>query len=58
MDEFLDEFKTWLDQGINLKSYSPLIAEKASVWLCHQHYSFSFDWIILKLPGKMGMDEI
>ena len=33
------------------------IAEKASVWLCHQHNSFSFDQIFLKLADKVDMDE-
>ena len=43
-------------------SYVTLIADKASVWLCHQHNLFSFDWIFLKLADKgvVGgvMDEI
>ena len=56
-DEFSDEFKTLPDQIINL-IYVPLIAEKASVWLCHQHNSFSFDMIFLTLADKVDIDEI
>ena len=25
---------------------------------CHNHNSFSFDWMFLKLAGKVDMDEI
>ena len=34
------------------------MAETVSVLVCHQHNSFSFDWIFLKLADKMDMDEI
>ena len=36
----------------------PLIVKKAFVCLCHQHNSFSFDRICLKLADKVDMDEI
>ena len=35
-----------------------MIAEKASVLLCYQHYSFNFDGIYLKLADKVDMDDI
>ena len=34
-----------------------MIAKKVFC-VCHQHDSFSFDWIFLKLADKRGMDEI
>ena len=39
-------------------SYIPLIVEKACDCLCHQHNSFSFDRICLKLAYKGDMDVI
>ena len=35
-----------------------MIAEKASVLLCHQHNSFSFDQIFLKLADNAGIDKM
>ena len=35
----------------------PLIAEKASVWHCHQHNSFSFGQFFLKSADKVDRDE-
>ena len=32
-------------------------AEKASVRLCHQYKSFSFDWIFLKVADKVSINE-
>ena len=58
---------TWMKSRMNLKpgqigsltrSYIPLIAEKASVWLFHQHNSISFDPIFLKFADKVDMDKI
>ena len=57
MDKISDVFETLTDWIINLKNYIFLIAEKASVWLCHHHNLFSFDWIFLKLANKVDMDE-
>ena len=48
-------FKNWLNRII--ESYTSLIAEKASVWLCHQ-YKIKF-WLDLpKFADKRNMDEI
>ena len=57
MDEFSDEFETWPDL-INNQNYVPLIAEKAPIWLNHQHNTFSFDLIFLKLADKVVMGVI
>ena len=35
----------------------PVIAEKASHWLCNQHNSFIFDLIFIKLAVKLYMNE-
>ena len=58
MAEFSDKFENWPDRIINVKSYIPLIPEKASACLCHQHNSFSFARMFLKLADKVEMDEI
>ena len=57
VDEILDKLENWPDRIFNL-SYIPLIAEQASVRLCHQQNSFSFDLMILKLAGKVDIGEI
>ena len=44
--------------GSLILSYIPLIAEKASVWLCHQRNLFSFDLIFLKPADMVDMDKI
>ena len=36
----------------------PLIAEKVSVSLCHQHNLFIVDRIILQLADKVDMDKV
>ena len=55
MDEISDEYENWPDPIIELP---PLNDEKASIQLYHQHHSFSFDEIFLKLANKVDMDEI
>ena len=35
-----------------------MIAEKASVCFCHQHKSFNFNQIFLKLADKVDMNQI
>ena len=41
MHEISDRFENWPDRIINLKSYVPLIVEKASVWLSSElHVQF------------------
>ena len=37
---------------------SPWSLKKASVWLCQQHNSVSFDQIFLKIAYKVDIDEI
>ena len=58
---------TWMKSWTSLKTgqirslvleFIPFIAEKASVWLCHQHNSIGFDQMFLKLPEQVDMDEI
>ena len=57
MNEIWIKLENWPNRIINL-SYVPLIVENASVCLCHQCNSFSFDWLFLKLADKVDMDEI
>ena len=58
MDGLSDEFETWPYQIICLRLMSPWLLKSAYICLYHQHNSFSFDLVILKLADKVDMDEV
>ena len=58
MDEISSEKKKTGQIRSLILGLLPLIAKKSSVLVCHQHDSFSLDWIFPKLADEQGMDEI
>ena len=56
MDEISDELETWPILMIYLTTTD--CWKRASVWLCNQHNTFSFDQIFQKFADKVDMDGI
>ena len=55
MNEISDEFGTWADWIIRFRIISPRLLKKCH-FDSHQHNSFSFVWIFLKLADKVDLD--
>ena len=58
MDTISNNFENCPDRNITLRIMSPLIAEKTTDFTLHQHKSFSFNQIFLKLSDKVHMNKL